>query len=137
MNILSAKNDTFCQQTVCPSLLAIPHLTVQFDRNVSSQSPQLCAISDSSVLPAVHRHPNTHTNTTSHSAFQGHICTDSLQYSLRNTKCSRNQCRRFGDGFQTIIRADQLLPYYVMDVAGSVPGLPGIFIAGVFCAALR
>jgi len=131
--MLSAQNDTFCQLTVCPSLLSIPHLTVQFDRNVSSHSAQLHAISDSSVLPAVHRY----TITTSHSAFQGHICTDSLQYSLRNTTCSRNQCRRFGDGFQTIIRADQLLPYYVMDVAGSVPGLPGLFIAGVFCAALR
>lgn len=37
---------------------------------------------------------------------------------------------------KTIKRADQLLPYYVMDVAGSVPGLPGLFIAGVLCAAL-
>ncbi|XP_071451827.1 sodium-coupled monocarboxylate transporter 1-like [Hetaerina americana] len=32
--------------------------------------------------------------------------------------------------------ADQLLPYFVMDVAGSLPGLPGLFIAGVFSAAL-
>ncbi|CAH0547672.1 unnamed protein product [Brassicogethes aeneus] len=31
---------------------------------------------------------------------------------------------------------DHLLPYYVMDVAGKVPGLSGLFIAGVFCAAL-
>lgn len=34
-------------------------------------------------------------------------------------------------------RNDQLLPYYVMDVAGSLQGLPGLFIAGVVSAALR
>lgn len=31
---------------------------------------------------------------------------------------------------------DQLLPYFIMDVAGDIPGLPGLFIAGIFCAAL-
>lgn len=35
-----------------------------------------------------------------------------------------------------ITKNDQLLPYYVMDVAGEVPGLPGLLIAGVFCASL-
>ncbi|XP_046397965.1 sodium-coupled monocarboxylate transporter 1-like [Ischnura elegans] len=36
-----------------------------------------------------------------------------------------------------IVRAsDQLLPYYVMDVAASLPGMPGLFMAGVFSAAL-
>lgn len=35
-----------------------------------------------------------------------------------------------------ITRKDQLLPYYVLDVAGSVPGLSGLFIAGVFSAGL-
>lgn len=36
-----------------------------------------------------------------------------------------------------IVKAsDGLLPYYVMDVAGHIPGLPGLFIAGIFCAAL-
>ncbi|XP_017769090.1 PREDICTED: sodium-coupled monocarboxylate transporter 2-like [Nicrophorus vespilloides] len=33
-------------------------------------------------------------------------------------------------------KTDQILPYYVMDVAGHIPGLPGLFIAGVFCTAL-
>lgn len=43
------------------------------------------------------------------------------------------------DPFKTgaVKRNDQLLPYYVMDVAGSIPGLPGLFIAGVVSAALR
>lgn len=31
---------------------------------------------------------------------------------------------------------DQLLPHYVMDVAGSLEGLPGLFIAGVFSTGL-
>lgn len=33
-------------------------------------------------------------------------------------------------------KPDQLFPYYVMDIAKSIPGLPGIFVAGVFSAAL-
>ncbi|XP_063925702.1 sodium-coupled monocarboxylate transporter 1-like [Zophobas morio] len=42
------------------------------------------------------------------------------------------------DPFTTkqVTRNDQLLPYYVMDVARNIPGLSGIFIAGVFSAAL-
>ncbi|XP_046396600.1 sodium-coupled monocarboxylate transporter 1-like [Ischnura elegans] len=36
-----------------------------------------------------------------------------------------------------VVRAsDQLMPYFVMDVAGWLSGLPGLFIAGVFSAAL-
>ncbi|XP_022915695.2 sodium-coupled monocarboxylate transporter 2-like [Onthophagus taurus] len=35
-----------------------------------------------------------------------------------------------------ITQNDQLLPFYVIDVASSIPGLSGLFIAGVFCAAL-
>lgn len=33
-------------------------------------------------------------------------------------------------------KPDQIFPYYVMDVARSIPGLPGLFVAGVFSAAL-
>lgn len=32
---------------------------------------------------------------------------------------------------------DQLLPLFVMETAGHISGLPGLFIAGVFGAALR
>lgn len=37
---------------------------------------------------------------------------------------------------QVISRSDQLLPYYVMDVAADVPGLPGLFLAGLVSAGL-
>jgi sodium-coupled monocarboxylate transporter 8/12 len=42
------------------------------------------------------------------------------------------------DPFTTkqVTRNDQLLPYYVMDVAKNIPGLSGLFIAGITCAAL-
>lgn len=36
----------------------------------------------------------------------------------------------------SIAKSDQLLPYFVMRIAGSVPGLPGLFVSGVFSAAL-
>lgn len=38
---------------------------------------------------------------------------------------------------KAIEKEDQLLPYFVMDVAHTIPGLPGLFIAGIFCAGLR
>lgn len=43
------------------------------------------------------------------------------------------------DPFTTgqVSKNDQLLPYYVMDVAARIPGLSGLFIAGVVSAALR
>ncbi|XP_018332183.1 sodium-coupled monocarboxylate transporter 1-like [Agrilus planipennis] len=37
---------------------------------------------------------------------------------------------------KAVERSDQLLPYYVMDVAHHIPGLSGLFIAGIFSAAL-
>ncbi|XP_018328753.1 sodium-coupled monocarboxylate transporter 1-like [Agrilus planipennis] len=42
------------------------------------------------------------------------------------------------DPFQSkkIIKNDQLLPYFIMDVAGNIPGVAGLFIAGVFSTAL-
>lgn len=36
-----------------------------------------------------------------------------------------------------IQRSGQILPYFVMDVAGRFPGLTGLFISGVVSAALR
>ncbi|KAB0790308.1 hypothetical protein PPYR_15351, partial [Photinus pyralis] len=35
-----------------------------------------------------------------------------------------------------VTRVDQILPYFVMDISQTVPVLPGIFIGGVFSAAL-
>ncbi|XP_073954170.1 sodium-coupled monocarboxylate transporter 1-like [Choristoneura fumiferana] len=35
-----------------------------------------------------------------------------------------------------IRKSDQLLPYFVMKITGSIPALPGIFMSGVFSAAL-
>ncbi|KAJ9575563.1 hypothetical protein L9F63_007571, partial [Diploptera punctata] len=37
---------------------------------------------------------------------------------------------------KAVNRPDQLTTYYVMDIAGHVPGLPGLFVAGIFSAAL-
>ncbi|XP_043279035.1 sodium-coupled monocarboxylate transporter 1-like [Venturia canescens] len=37
---------------------------------------------------------------------------------------------------KVVKRSDQALPYYVMDVAGNIPGLPGLFLAGLVSAAL-
>ncbi|KAJ9575564.1 hypothetical protein L9F63_007572, partial [Diploptera punctata] len=42
------------------------------------------------------------------------------------------------DPIQTkaVSRPDQLTTYYVMDIAGNIQGLPGLFVAGIFSAAL-
>ncbi|XP_063224315.1 sodium-coupled monocarboxylate transporter 2-like [Bacillus rossius redtenbacheri] len=37
---------------------------------------------------------------------------------------------------KVIRKPDQLLPYYVMEIAEFIPALPGLFVAGVFSAAL-
>lgn len=34
-------------------------------------------------------------------------------------------------------KSDQLLPYFVMKITSHIPALPGIFVSGVFSAALR
>ncbi|CAH0557293.1 unnamed protein product [Brassicogethes aeneus] len=36
----------------------------------------------------------------------------------------------------SIHKSDQLLPYFVMEIAAFMPGLPGLFVSGVFSAAL-
>lgn len=36
-----------------------------------------------------------------------------------------------------IEKADQIIPYFVMDTLGSIPGLSGLFVAGIFSASLR
>jgi solute carrier family 5 (sodium-coupled monocarboxylate transporter), member 8/12 len=38
---------------------------------------------------------------------------------------------------RVIRKHDQVVPFAVMDFALSIPGFPGLFIAGVFSAALR
>jgi solute carrier family 5 (sodium-coupled monocarboxylate transporter), member 8/12 len=35
-----------------------------------------------------------------------------------------------------IEKVDQILPFFVMEVASQIPGLPGVFVAGIFSAAL-
>ncbi|XP_053673858.1 sodium-coupled monocarboxylate transporter 1-like [Anopheles nili] len=37
---------------------------------------------------------------------------------------------------QRISKVDQILPYYIMDVGSRIPGLPGLFVSGIFSAAL-
>lgn len=46
-----------------------------------------------------------------------------------------SDCDPFTTG--AVSRNDELLPHYVIDVAGNVPGLSGLFIAGVVSAGLR
>lgn len=36
-----------------------------------------------------------------------------------------------------ISKPDQLMPYFVMKITSHVPALPGIFVSGIFSAALR
>lgn len=44
-------------------------------------------------------------------------------------------CDPFVSG--TVDKEDQLLPHFVLDIVGHIPGLPGLFIAGIVCAGLR
>jgi len=37
---------------------------------------------------------------------------------------------------KTVRKQDQLVPFMVLDIAGTVPGLPGLFMAGVFSGSL-
>lgn len=43
-------------------------------------------------------------------------------------------CDPVSDG--RVEKPDQIFAYYVMDVARQIPGLTGLFVAGVFSAAL-
>lgn len=38
---------------------------------------------------------------------------------------------------QQVKASDQLLPLFVMDTMGNLPGVPGLFVAGIFSGALR
>jgi len=42
-----------------------------------------------------------------------------------------------GVHLQLAVAKDQLLPLLVMDTLKGMPGVPGLFVAGVFSAALR
>lgn len=48
-----------------------------------------------------------------------------LQYRLPFLKC-----------FENFRKLDQIVPFFVLEVANKVPGLSGLFIAGIFSAAL-
>lgn len=43
-------------------------------------------------------------------------------------------CDPYGAGFVKV--SDQLIPYFVMDIFGGMPGLPGLLVSAVFSAAL-
>uniref|UniRef100_A0A1Y1KD11 Sodium/solute symporter n=1 Tax=Photinus pyralis TaxID=7054 RepID=A0A1Y1KD11_PHOPY len=45
-----------------------------------------------------------------------------------------SECDPIGSG--KVTHTDQMVPYYVIDVGGKIPGLPGLFIAGIFSGAL-
>ncbi|KAF5303091.1 hypothetical protein FQR65_LT08422 [Abscondita terminalis] len=47
---------------------------------------------------------------------------------------SYHKCDPITRGY--IAKSDQLLPYFVMNIASKMPGLPGLFVSGVFSAAL-
>ncbi|KAK4878994.1 hypothetical protein RN001_007140 [Aquatica leii] len=47
---------------------------------------------------------------------------------------SYHKCDPITRGY--IAKSDQLLPYFVMNIATALPGLPGLFVSGVFSAAL-
>ena len=38
---------------------------------------------------------------------------------------------------QQVSTSDQLFPLFVMETLGTIPGLPGLFVAGIFSGALR
>jgi hypothetical protein len=38
---------------------------------------------------------------------------------------------------QIVSKPDQLFPRFVMDTLGNYPGVPGLFVAGIFSGALR
>jgi sodium-coupled monocarboxylate transporter 8/12 len=40
-------------------------------------------------------------------------------------------------GIKVVDKSDQLFPVFVMDTLGHLPGIPGVFVAGIFSGALR
>jgi sodium-coupled monocarboxylate transporter 8/12 len=68
----------------------------------------------------------------------GHILIKSV-FSVYNgllifAKYSIKRCDPVFNG--DVLKYDQIFPYYVMDVARKIPGLPGLFIVGALSAAL-
>lgn len=49
-------------------------------------------------------------------------------------KYSSEKCDPVFNG--DVAKYDQIFPYYVMDIARNIPGLPGLFIVGALSAAL-
>lgn len=63
-----------------------------------------------------------------------HKC-DPLTTTVRKSKLNRQLF--IINYFQLAKQKDQLLPLLVMEILGDMPGLPGVFVAGIFSAALR
>lgn len=53
------------------------------------------------------------------------------------TNSSTNLTKKHLKIEQRVTKVDQIFPLFVMDTVGKYPGLPGLFVAGVFSGTLR